>query len=440
MGKLYINVRYREFLQGLGLIAAQDFLHLSGVIICGHPDRNVARIELVSDGIVLRAFLKKEHRVPWRDRLAHSLTGFGLVSKSCKEMILKPILDRAGIDAPEVIAAGEHGCRAFLLLRDVDCATELRRFLLENPNPLMRRQLARRLGARLARMHNAGIVHRDLYAKHVLVSSEIGAEPGFTFCLLDWQRCRIHGDLSWRQRCRDLATLDATLALDLAITRERLHCLNAYRRACRQLNELQRRSFSHLAKRIRAESLVLLNKRHIREQRQPPLPVGQQNLIWLDGEALCVTKEFRAQMQGKLPSWLPRLRSSLPVRNQVVQRIVPLSGGSSGLLIVRHASRPWRWLWSRLRRKPLPSPELQQAADWFRLERHGVRVPRLLAVGQHQRPPWVSRSFLLTEVPEEINLLGAGPASKRSVEIRGTGLDGLEIRPTAHDLEGVLAR
>src|SRR5207245_11438207 len=66
-------------------------------------------------------------------------------------------------------------------------------------------------------------------------------------------------------------------------------------------------------------------------------------------------------------------------------------------LVTRWASRPWRWLWACLRRRPLVTPELESMNVLFRLERYGVVMPRLLAAGQKSLRPWQTQSFLLTE-------------------------------------------
>jgi len=401
MAKLFIHPRYHDWLQQLGLCAAGDFLKLSGVIICGHPDRNVAHVRLGDDERSLSLYLKREHRVRWRDRLTNQLAGFGFVSKSCKEMKLRPELARHNIASPEILAAGESGGQAFLLAREMERASDLRRFLQENPNPRMRRQLARQLGAELARIHQSGLAHRDLYAKHVLVEP---AGDGFLFHFLDWQRSRLAGSVSWGQRCRDLGTLHATLADGLATPRERLACLIAYVRACSS-QVILRQDRTYLASTIRAMARTMLRKRHIRELRQPPLPAEQQNLVWLDGEALCVTKEFRNELRGEVPDWLPRLRTEGQAE-AVVEKNVVLPGGGSAKLIRRQAMRPFRWLWHCLRLRALPSPELELAATVFRLQRFGVALPRVLAVGQHRRRPWQSSSFLLTEEPVALRPLG----------------------------------
>ncbi len=91
MGFVDVNLEYREALRRNGMCAAVDFLRLGGVILCGHRDRHVLKVSLpgLEPGQNDRvAFLKKEHRVPWRDRLANALAGFGFVSKSTRKLRL----------------------------------------------------------------------------------------------------------------------------------------------------------------------------------------------------------------------------------------------------------------------------------------------------------------------------------------------------------------
>src|SRR5438128_8854029 len=104
MAFLFIEPRYREFLALQGLAAAVDFLRLSGVIYCGHPDRHVARVTLGAGQGAISAFVKKEHRVPWSDRLGNAWAGFGLVSKSLRESEMLRRLSASGFGCPEVIA------------------------------------------------------------------------------------------------------------------------------------------------------------------------------------------------------------------------------------------------------------------------------------------------------------------------------------------------
>jgi tRNA A-37 threonylcarbamoyl transferase component Bud32 len=384
-GFLFVNPTYLEFLRRQGLMECEHFQALPMVIVCGHPDRHVGQLTLGSGAGALRAFLKREHRVPWRDRLASVWAGFGWVSKSYREALLLLRLHRAGIGCPEVIAAGEDGHgHAFLLLRELPEAQDLRSFLrdLRAAPAVQRRHFARQLGAELARMHAAGFDHPNLYSKHILVQGTDQA-----ICLLDWQRSCWRRRVSWRRRCRDLAALEATLADDLATPRERLICLRAYlRTASRSAGVLSQ---------IRRQAEALLQKRRIRELRQAPLMPGKQNLIWLDGEALCITREFYASLLGEIPLWL-----RTPTR-QTARGSVYLPGGGQGLLVRRRVQQPLRWFWAWLRRRPLTSPELEQAGTLFRLQRYGIEAPRLLAVGQRRGAQGRTESFLLTEPPTD---------------------------------------
>jgi tRNA A-37 threonylcarbamoyl transferase component Bud32 len=405
-----IQPQYRRLLARQRLRTAEQFLALDGIVCCGHPDRNVARVLLGEGAAAVPAFLKREHRTRWRDRLANVWAGFGPASRSFREFTLLRRLENTGLGCPEPIAAGEDDQgRAFLLLRELEGYLDLRHFLSEmtTSSASKRRDVARQLGAALARLHGAGIEHGDLYSKHVLVSP--APPPRFlTFRFLDWQRAQRHVRLGWRRRWRDLATLDATLAETLATARERLLVLHTYLKASR--TTVERRcglTLAAAAWEVRQRSLKLLRRRRIREMRQPVLAAGTQNLIWVDGEALLLTREFRDELGAQVPDWLRE------------KELRPLFRGH---LICRWASRPWRWLWAWLRRKPLVTPELEAMNLLFRLQRYGLALPRLLAAGQKHVRPWQTQSFLLTEpLPGAVPLpryLGAEPAPARGDVVR----------------------
>jgi tRNA A-37 threonylcarbamoyl transferase component Bud32 len=394
MAFLEINPKYQDFLRRHGLAGADEFLQLPAVVISGHPDRHVAQVSIGQGPDAVAGFLKREHRVRWKDRVANACAGFGFVSKSVRESLVLQLLPGAGIGCPEWLAVGEDDRgRAFLLVRELAGCLDLRVFLrqLRAATPRERYRFARRLGEVLARLHDAGFVHGDLYAKHTLVDSATGE-----VLFLDWQRSSYRTRVGWRQRRRDLAALQATLADDLVRPRERLACLRAYLRGTGR--QLRRRASS-----VRRLADALLRRRHVREQRQPPLGTGTQNLIWVDGEALCVTREFWARCRGQVPRWLNEETEAL--RPQYAARLtserVALPGGSRAVLVRRRVFLPFAWLWGRLRRKRPTSPELRQAGILFRLQRYGIPTPRLLAVGQRETAPGWLESFLLVEPPAD---------------------------------------
>jgi tRNA A-37 threonylcarbamoyl transferase component Bud32 len=371
-----INPRHAAMLESAGLTSAADFLNLHGPIIGGHPDRHVLRVTVGGQS----CYLKREHRVPLRDRFANCLTGFGLVSVSRREAWLLGELKAAGIPAPEWLAAGEADGRAFLLLNDVGSSQTLRDHVVRSAHAHRpeRRRLARRLAMHVARIHDQGFAYPDLYAKHILVDRSAGS---FTF--LDWQRSRRRQRVTWAQRCRDLAALNASLPDDLADADDRLTFLLAYRKAVRDNNT----SFRAVCARIQRRTRKLLQRSSIREQRLPVVGTSQ-GLYWIDGERLCVTADGRDLLD---PDEVQRLAyDSAPL----AERRMVLAGGVVVRLTVRRSLlRLGRWC-DALQGRRWQAPECRQAAQLLREERLG-KPRRLLAFGQWERSWGRVDSFLL---------------------------------------------
>lgn len=402
MAFVRINPVYKELLAHEKLTEATQFLALPGVIICGHPDRHVLRVELGNAREEVTLFLKREHRVSWRQRLVNAWAGFGFSSQSCREARTLGELREAGVGCPDWIAAGEDDSgRAFLLVRGLTGTLDLAHFLRASifVPPGWRRTFARYLGENLAHMHEAGFPHPDLSVKHVLVDPHDNS-----IHFLDWQRSRRRSLLPWHRRWRDLAMLHATLGNDLANERERLVCLRAYLRA-----SLGRRPPGVF--RIRAIRWIgcyashFLRQRKVRELRHATLPVGSQQLVWLDGEGLCVTPEFLADLRNQVPRWLVEPDRRQPL-NVPTRRRVRVPGASAAFLVRRRTASSWDWLRSCLGAQRPTSPELAQAGLLFRLQRQGIVTPRLLAVGQRQRRLGHMDSFLLVEpLAEAVSLV-----------------------------------
>ena len=100
---LLVNPAYAAALDRAGLIQPEDFLRLPETIVSGHPGRQVSRVVLGNGPETIPAFLKREHRVPWKDRLANAWAGFGFVSKSYREARLLAAVRQAG-DARLLVA------------------------------------------------------------------------------------------------------------------------------------------------------------------------------------------------------------------------------------------------------------------------------------------------------------------------------------------------
>ncbi len=383
-GFVVIAPRYRSTFRQRGAIEASDFLNLAGEaphIVSGHPDRHVARIAFEADGETWHAYLKCEHRVTRRYRLANLLTGFGFSSRSLREASVLQALRREDQPGPEWMAAGDDGRgRAFLLLREVP-GVELRSYLKGETDRRRRRRIARKLGRTLARLHSAGYAHPDLYANHVFVDA-----TDESIHILDWQRAGLSHSLSWRVCRRDLAALHATVDDTLAGEEERLLCLRAYWRSRSPFGV----SWQSAARSVELKGKRLLGRRHICEKRQHP--ARPQAWICLDGEALCVTPTLYDRLGERIPDYLPPPGDDATIR----RRWPRLPNAGQALLVQRNQPAAMGRLAFRSRSSTV-SPEQRQAALLLRLQRHNILAPQVLALGQRRQRDGQIQSFLLAE-------------------------------------------
>ncbi len=389
---LAIATLWRAYLRRQGFTETRHFFGLAASVVSGHPGRDVARTVLSDGDLSINAFLKREYRVSWKERMACWAAGFGFRSRSLREARLLEVLSREGIGCPEWLAAGEDGHgRAFLLVRAAPGMTDLRVWLTREMDHAARLRLARSLGAALARMHSAGFSHPDLYSKHVLVGAD-----GETVQFLDWQRTRRQFAVNMRRRARDFAALHATLAESLAGPRERLACLRAYMSKTAMTGPKERRGFLRL---ILRRAHWLRGRRHVREKRQPALAAGLQEWKSLDGDALCVTPALAAAWPDRLAKWLAMDRQPPAPEQMFLRRWLIPSNGSPALFVRRRRRRTLGDLWRGLGGRPPIETEQRQAELLLRLQRHGVEAPSVLAMGRRTAGDCVE-SFVLTQPAE----------------------------------------
>src|SRR5262249_54774912 len=141
-GWVELNSAFAGKLTALGLDSAAAFLDLPGEVVCGHPDRHVARVVLPCGAF----YLKRQHAVTWRERLRNWLAGFGWASRCGREAAILKQLAAEGLPAPRWAAFGEDGRgRAFLLIEEVRGTSDLREVLSDATlSPDDRRAIAER--------------------------------------------------------------------------------------------------------------------------------------------------------------------------------------------------------------------------------------------------------------------------------------------------------
>jgi hypothetical protein len=146
---------------------------------------------------------------------------------------------RAGFDALEPVAWGwrrpRKGGEGFLLLAELEGYRSLQEWLSEKDiaaDPVRRRTLWKAVIPMVQRMHQAGLVHMDLYAWHIFLKP-LGEE--FLALPIDLERSIITGSWPWSSRkikkkqANDLAALHLTVPWPLVGSVERMRFFLNYR-------------------------------------------------------------------------------------------------------------------------------------------------------------------------------------------------------------------
>lgn len=245
------------------------FTEMASEEVRGHPSRTVCRFELGS----WRGFLKRQHWIPWKDYLGSWWAGFGFVDRSRREWNTLLALRKHGLACPEPLAVGCKKGQSFLLVRELEGAVDLHTYLTSQATtPSARQNLARKLGRMLARFHDAGFTHPDLYAKHVFIRRADGR-----VAFIDFQRTQHRPWISWRSRWRDLAALHASLGEALVTATDRLRCLRAYLKEAGAAWRLRQGMVA-----IRRRTQRLLRRRKIKAMRQPEtLGPGERQIAYV---------------------------------------------------------------------------------------------------------------------------------------------------------------
>jgi hypothetical protein len=448
--RLWVRPDRGEWLASLGFTTARDFLALPGVVVSGHVGRNVSRVQLGN----VTAYLKREHRIRWRDRFRSWIDGFGWSSISAREAAVLRHLDDHGLPGPTWLAYGEADGQGFLLLEEAAERVELRSL------PVIDETLAQRLGEVIAGIHAAGVDQPDLFAKHVLVgrlalaeleassdgeagpatpSPSSNGEPGRVSAgsaRNGSQRARVRSapgahatglatDVMGGRRpaspslcasgssgpaasCKGMTILDwqrATLRKHVS-SRQRIRALGALRATASPdllPDAIWHRLVAAYLRTTRDESALghwltavdraaarMLCRKTIRSQRLPAGRPVSQELVRFGGETVCAIPDVAALFDD--PTAIARLYDS-----ENDGKHITLPNGRAGLLRVSRYARPFGRWFATLRGRPWRSHELKFARLLFHLERHGIPAPKLIAYGQTVPRFQPAGSFVLSE-------------------------------------------
>jgi serine/threonine protein kinase len=117
-------------------------------------------------------------------------------------------IQERGLVAPNVVFFGQRlvreGQQAILVTEMLDGYQPLDRLEKSNLSLLRQRELLRSVAQTISKLHQLGVQHRALYAKHIFVKP---SEKTFNVALIDLEKSR-HMLLPWVQAMPDLITLN----------------------------------------------------------------------------------------------------------------------------------------------------------------------------------------------------------------------------------------
>jgi tRNA A-37 threonylcarbamoyl transferase component Bud32 len=185
----------------------------------------VWRIEIPFGSTKARLYLKEYIARSWLDRVKH-LVRANRARRALKGSLL---LARFGLKTPQVIAVRTLKRRCFMATIEVPEAHPAHEYFREGCEPhasstlTERRQILRRLGSEVGRMHRAGIVHGDLRPGNILIRR--GAQ-NWEFFFIDNERTRRWPSIPRRLRLKNLVQLNM-LPREISNT-DRLRFFHAY--------------------------------------------------------------------------------------------------------------------------------------------------------------------------------------------------------------------
>lgn len=246
--KLVIASEYEALLAAHGLCTLSEFfdwqqgerLDKPGL----EPWRQRWRIKLSDGNDGERTFyLKRFSEPPLKRQIDRWQMGQFLRGTAAVEFDNARHLSAADIAATLPVAFGQQMVgpwekRSFLLMCEVP-GESLERWVPRHLCPpdsetdgTLRRNRLDQLADFVARFHDTGFVHRDLYLSHIFISVDNSGVA--TFALIDLQRvfCPIVRKRRWA--IKDLAALNFSTPADRVSVTERLRFLCRYTRTCKQ--------------------------------------------------------------------------------------------------------------------------------------------------------------------------------------------------------------
>jgi tRNA A-37 threonylcarbamoyl transferase component Bud32 len=291
---------------------------------------------------------------------------------------------------------------------------------------LIRRNLARELGRLIARVHNAGILHRDLHAANLLV--RLDPENHIRLFLADLHAVRLGPPLDWRTSRENLVILNRWFSLQVGRT-DRRRFWQEYCRARPLFASQHGHDLRELARELDGRTWVS-NRLFWRQRDRRCLVTNRYyQRVHGNGTSGMVVRDLDRRIADQLladPDGPFRSSAAKILKDSRSSTVAELewviNGQVQPLIYKRFRATTWHDRWARLVRR---GPALRSWVFGHGLRERGLRTARPLAVIHRRRGALSCDSYLLTEkIQPAVNLrrwvdnLAALPAKQRQFSLR----------------------
>lgn len=228
-GRLWVNVRFHKLLAEVGLLSFEALYSAQKATVTKDKPgklRTNFKLELTGEAGEGVFFLKRHQPPRFLRRVLSRLTGRTRPSQARIEWDNIFRLAELGMPTMTPVALGDDRStgRSFTLTEAVD-GQPLDEFI-QHIDFQQRRELARRLGGFVRRLHTAGLTHRDLYLSHVYVVADGQKETALH--LIDLQRVGGHAARLRRWCIKDVAQLEYSRPADATTRTDCMRFLHTY--------------------------------------------------------------------------------------------------------------------------------------------------------------------------------------------------------------------
>ncbi|MBI1904083.1 MAG: hypothetical protein HYS13_23525 [Planctomycetia bacterium] len=371
-----------------------------------HRQRETMRLDIALPGGTPFLVLKREPNVGAKDLLRRALQGHGLWTPPRAEMEILRKLRDVGVHCPRPIACVQRvgwrsqGCLVTAGLAGVQLVSAYLARPLRQAESHVRESLFEQLGQETARLHDAGVFHRRLFANNVYVQTGDGPP---TIGFFDFRHGHLVRSLPNAKRAWDLASLLSTISRRLATPHQRHALLDAY---------LHESDLVHcgmeLIALVEKDVEELLKLRRIWEIRESdtdthlavrPLDSVETGRMWID-------RQFRPSLESAGIDTFDRIMGTkegrclraLPDRENWRIEIHAAHKPRCGAYLKKHHVRDWAtWLRAKVGAGPGSTAGRIEAQNIARLSRSGIAAMRLISYGEKLHADGLLESFVLTE-------------------------------------------